>query len=180
VFNDRHYDCIVLEIRWNDFCDLSITAAASKAISVSAAIARSVETRLNLISQATSNTRIGSTSDPTTIRTNNDDKHPASGEGGSSSPRCGELHTTVCDEPGWEFLDVSTTTTGRNNDTQRYSSSGCTNQQLEYSTIQDLQSAAAAPQLATTTDPIPATDPAIPWSNKQERNQGLQNLFIYP
>ena len=26
VFNDRHYHCIVLEIRSNDFCDLSITA----------------------------------------------------------------------------------------------------------------------------------------------------------
>ena len=48
------------------------------------------------------------------------------------------------------------------------------------STVQDLQSAAAAPQLSTTHDPLPSTDPAVPWQNEIEGNQGLQNLFLYP
>jgi len=34
-------------------------------------------------------------------------------------------------------------------------------------TVQDLQSAAAAPQLSITT-PLPSTDPAVPWQNEQD------------
>jgi len=48
------------------------------------------------------------------------------------------------------------------------------------STVQDLQSAAAPPQLSTTHDPLPSTDPAVPWTNEQEGNRGLQNLLLYP
>ena len=81
-----------------------------------------------------SNTSICSTSDPTTIHTDDNNNNPTTDEGGSSSPRRGELHTTVRDEPGWEFLDVSITTIGGNDNTERDPSSRRTDQQLEYGT----------------------------------------------
>ena len=153
-----------------------LLTGASRAIAASAAVARSVETGLNLIGQTEAAQTIHSGQQALEATAHN-------------IAVAVEAADLVLQDAATFLQPLVSTTTGNLLTSAPNHLQGTTTGDeaaasdariSSSSTVQDLQSAAAAPQLSTTHDPLPSTDPAVPWQNEQEGNQGLQNLLLYP